>query len=110
MLFNNTDYKLNLLTLFNRVAQNYNKLCINLCNFNVFEQGDFRQFYLFCAGLFPQQIPPETEEAVDLKNPKDMSYVFGGSYVPLIGKITEEVRVEVLQMKLVQMCTQNCFV
>ncbi|KAG8192271.1 hypothetical protein JTE90_002098 [Oedothorax gibbosus] len=36
-------------------------------------------------------IPPETEESVDMKNPKDMSYVYGGSYVPLIGRITEEI-------------------
>ncbi|GIY46505.1 vacuolar protein sorting-associated protein 33B [Caerostris extrusa] len=34
---------------------------------------------------------PVEEDGVDLKNPKDMSYVFGGSYVPLIGRITEQI-------------------
>ncbi|GFR34058.1 vacuolar protein sorting-associated protein 33B, partial [Trichonephila clavata] len=37
---------------------------------------------------------PIEEEGVNLKKPTDMSYVFGGSYAPLIGRITEQVNVE----------------
>ncbi|GFY37591.1 vacuolar protein sorting-associated protein 33B [Trichonephila inaurata madagascariensis] len=36
---------------------------------------------------------PVEEEGVNLKKPTDMSYVFGGSYVPLIGRITEQVAI-----------------
>ncbi|XP_054712839.1 vacuolar protein sorting-associated protein 33B-like isoform X2 [Uloborus diversus] len=35
-------------------------------------------------------IPVESDPS-DLKRPKNMSYVFGGAYVPLVGRITEEV-------------------
>ncbi|KAF8789208.1 vacuolar protein sorting-associated protein 33B-like [Argiope bruennichi] len=34
---------------------------------------------------------PSEEQSIDLKNPTDMSYVFGGTYVPLVGKITEQI-------------------
>ncbi|GFR19338.1 vacuolar protein sorting-associated protein 33B [Trichonephila clavata] len=36
---------------------------------------------------------PIEEEGVNLKKPTDMSYVFGGSYAPLIGRITEQVAI-----------------
>ncbi|KFM57951.1 Vacuolar protein sorting-associated protein 33B, partial [Stegodyphus mimosarum] len=35
-------------------------------------------------------IPAESDSS-NVKNPKDMSYVFGGAYVPLIGRITEQI-------------------
>lgn len=31
------------------------------------------------------------EDSTDLKNPQNMNYVFGGAYVPLFGRITEQV-------------------
>ncbi|CAL1291242.1 unnamed protein product [Larinioides sclopetarius] len=34
---------------------------------------------------------PSEEQSIDLKNPTDMSYVFGGTYVPLVGRITEQI-------------------
>ncbi|GBN26707.1 Vacuolar protein sorting-associated protein 33B [Araneus ventricosus] len=34
---------------------------------------------------------PSEEQNIDLKTPTDMSYVFGGTYVPLVGKITEQI-------------------
>ncbi|GFT08994.1 vacuolar protein sorting-associated protein 33B [Nephila pilipes] len=36
---------------------------------------------------------PVEEEGVNLKEPTNMSYVFGGTYVPLIGRITEQIAI-----------------